>query len=331
MADVDKVDDEVEADVASDAPADEAEQTDADQAGPADAQAPQRSAEVEAFWEQARIDAVEIALPAGVGYTLRAYRSPDQVVMSELDREEDDFTILERSAARTAEDEKADPLAEDDDFDDEAAGPDADERASTAGGTGDEAADDDAASEDTDDEADEPEESDEDDEDEAADLDEVPVFLGHGGRLYLFRTPQALVDFVASDAPHELTQLDTWAKVREELTAERVVADEADRYELDLVVDNLRGGADVWDADLIIHAGEVARDLGYALRMDAVLTALAPGSPLDDLDEALRASGAGGFGGFRARRRLKKIGAQQAALGWRTIIGKISAVVDWRD
>jgi hypothetical protein len=31
------------------------------------------------------------------------------------------------------------------------------------------------------------------------------------------------------------------------------------------------------------------------------------------------------------RRRIKKIGAQQASLGWRTIIGKISAAVDWRD
>ena len=34
---------------------------------------------------------------------------------------------------------------------------------------------------------------------------------------------------------------------------------------------------------------------------------------------------------FRGRRRLKKIGAQQASIGWRTIIGKISASVDWRD
>ncbi len=39
----------------------------------------------------------------------------------------------------------------------------------------------------------------------------------------------------------------------------------------------------------------------------------------------------GGVGGFFARRKLKKIGAQQASLGWRTIIGKISAAVDWRD
>ena len=68
-----------------------------------------------------------------------------------------------------------------------------------------------------------------------------------------------------------------------------VVPADDDRYELDLVVENLRGGRDAWDADLLISAGEVARDLAYALRLEAVRTALAPGSPLDDLDEALRA------------------------------------------
>jgi hypothetical protein len=62
-----------------------------------------------------------------------------------------------------------------------------------------------------------------------------------------------------------------------------------------------------------------------------VLTALSPGSPLDDLDEALRSAAGGGIGGFMGRRRLRRIGAQQASLGWRTIIGKISAAVDWRD
>jgi hypothetical protein len=45
----------------------------------------------------------------------------------------------------------------------------------------------------------------------------------------------------------------------------------------------------------------------------------------------LRASVEGGIRGFLARRRMRKIGTQQAALGWRTIIGKISAAVDWRN
>ena len=97
------------------------------------------------------------------------------------------------------------------------------------------------------------------------------------------------------------------------------------------MVENLRGGHDTWDLTLLIEAGEVARDLGHALRLKPVILALSAGSPLDDLDESLRSASDGGMGGFFGRRRLRKIGAQQASLGWRTIIGKISAAVDWRD
>ena len=96
-------------------------------------------------------------------------------------------------------------------------------------------------------------------------------------------------------------------------------------------MENLRGGHDSWDPTLIIEAGEVSRDLAYALRLPAVLDMLSPGSSLDDLDEALRSTVDGGIGAFLGRRRVRKIGAQTASLGWRTIIGKISAAVDWRD
>jgi hypothetical protein len=119
--------------------------------------------------------------------------------------------------------------------------------------------------------------------------------------------------------------------VVEKITAEDVAPTEEDSYELDLVVENLRGSRDSWDAPLLIQAGEVARDVGYALRIDPIVAALSPGSPLDDLDEALRATESGGLGSFFARRKLKKIGAEAAPLGWRTIIGKISSAVDWRD
>jgi hypothetical protein len=82
---------------------------------------------------------------------------------------------------------------------------------------------------------------------------------------------------------------------------------------------------------LLIRSGQLARDLGHALRIEPVVLALAPGAPLDDLDEALRTVADGGVGGFFARRRLKKIGTETASLAWRTVVGKISAIVDWRD
>jgi hypothetical protein len=170
-----------------------------------------------------------------------------------------------------------------------------------------------------------------DDELEAGETSDIPLFLGRRGRLYLFHSPDKLVEFVRSDAEHDLTQLETWSDLADRVGATDIEPLDEDSYELDLVVENLRGGSDVWEPTLILKAGELARDLGYALRIEPVLTALAPGSPLDDLDDSLRAVDNGGVGGFLARRRLRKVPAQQSALAWRTIIGKISAAVDWRD
>jgi hypothetical protein len=203
-----------------------------------DADEEEQTPESALFWSDAEIDPVEIALPSGVGLTLRHYRA-----------------------------------GEDDD--------------------GDEV--------------------------------EEAVFLAHRGKLHLFRSAEGLVEFINSDAPHDLTELDGWAEVAGRCEPSDIVASEEDRYELDLVVENLRGGHDVWEPDLIIGAGEIARDVAFACRLDDVLASLAPGSPLDELDEGLR------NGGFMARRRLRKIGEEQAAIAWRSIIGKISAVITWHD
>lgn len=274
-----------------------------------------------ALWSEVRIDPVEIALPKGVGYTLRAYRPIDDVTPTDVsEREQDEFPERPRPS------DVDEVAAFDDEYDDLDEVDEADDEHDTDLG------DEDPDEDEDDEEDEEPDEDEEDDDDElATEPDEVPVFLGHGGQLFLFRTVEGLVDFVRSDSTHDMSQLDTWSALVEQVTPEDVVPLPEDSYELDLVVENLRAGRDAWDAQLLIQAGEVARDLGYALRLDRVVGALAPGSPLDDLDEALRASEAGGVSGFLAKRRLKKIGAEAAPLGWRTIIGKISGVVDWRD
>jgi hypothetical protein len=247
-----------------------------------------------AYWPDLRVDPVEIALPRGVGYTLRAYRMSDEVAPSDVSGREDEFPHRERPAAAPDElDDDHDVAALDD--------------AELAG------------------------DDEEHEEEVAAEPEEIPVFLGHEGRLYLFQTREGLVDFVRSDAPNDLAQLDTWSELVKLIQATEVEALEEDSYELDLVVDNLRGGPDAWDPALVIKAGEIARDIAYALRLEPVLAALSPGSPLDDLDEGLRALDSGGFASFFAKRRLRRIKEQQAALGWRTVIGKISAAVDWRE
>jgi len=266
----------------------------------------QRPASADELWTAVRVDPVEIALPKGVGYTLRAYRPVDEVRPTDVSEREDDV-FPERRPAPVLNDE------EETEFDDEDAGFDEDDET-------------------FDDESDADEEESGDDEDEETDEpEEVPVFLGRGGKVYLFRSAEGLVEFVRSDAEHDLTQLDTWPELVKRISAEDVVPLPEDTYELDLVVKNLRASHDAWDAALVIQAGEIARDLGYALRIESIIDALSTGSPLDELDEAVRAIESGGISGFLARRRLKKIGTEAPPLGWRQIIGNISAVVDWRD
>jgi hypothetical protein len=277
-----------------------------DSAESEDDAASERPAEVEEFWAKARVDPVEIALPRGVGYTLRAYRMNDTLPQELLDEaddtEETDDLLPVRS---TDDDDRLDELDEEYDEDEE-----------------------------DDDEADETtavDEDEDDDEDAEPEPEEVPVFLTQGRRLLLFRSPEGLIEFVRSAESSSFQAIPEWEKTRSDIGAQHIVVADEDRYELDLVVENLRGGHDAWDAELLIKAGEICRDLGHALRLESVIDALSAGSPLDDLDEALRAGESGRLTAFFARRRLRRVGAQQAALAWRSIIGKISTSVDWRD
>jgi hypothetical protein len=280
-----------------------------------------------ALWEELRIDPVEIALPAGTGYTLRAYRLSTELTPTDTADREDDDPFAAR--ARAAEEDDETVVILDDEFLDED-----DPRPGRHHGRADneeldvveDEIDDEALADE--DEEDEEEEEEEEKEDEG---EEVPVFLTHRGKLLLFRSAESLVSFVRSGAPNDFAQVDTWQTLAERVQPDDVAPLDEDSYELDLVVENLRGGHDTWDPALIIEAGEVSRDLAYALRLPAVLDMLSPGSSLDDLDEALRSTVDGGIGAFLGRRRVRKIGAQTASLGWRTIIGKISAAVDWRD
>ncbi|MFE9688901.1 DNA primase [Micromonospora sp. NPDC005806] len=282
-----------------------------------------RPAADRALWDELRIDPVEIALPAGTGFTLRAYRPARELTPTDVaERDQDDPFLARRQVVETEDDEEVVIL--DEEFaaltaeEDEQERPEGRRRGK-------------AEATDSDSDAEVDEEEDEEEADDAAGDEEVPVFLSQRGKLLLFKTPESLVSFIRSGAPNDLSQLDSWGELSERVEPGDIAPLDQDTYELDLVVENLRGGHDAWDPTLLIEAGEIARDLAYGLRLPAVLDMLSAGSSLDDLDEALRASVNGGIGGFMGRRRLKKIGAQTASLGWRTIVGKISAVVDWRD
>lgn len=335
-------DDAVAADDPDDELDDDTDRDDADddgEGGDEDDEATTRPEAADEWWSDVRVDVVELALPSGVGYTLRAYRMSDEFAAEEEPEEAEPAPApkkatkgeaKEKAAAKGKakggkgkEKEEPEPAPSGKRGKHRGAGKKRDEEADA-----DELAEEELEDGDLEDEELEEEELEEEVEPEP---EEIPTFLTHDGRLLLFRSPEALTKYVRSGAPNDLAVIDTWDQVVTGIKTEYVAALPDDKYELDLVVDNLRGGHDAWEPDLVISAGEVARDLGFALRLEPILTALSPDSPLDDLDEAMRAAAGGGLGSFFARRRLKKIGAQQAALAWRTIIGKITTATDWRD
>src|SRR5262249_55489007 len=161
----------------------------------------------DAFWTGVRVDPVEIALPSGVGYTLRAYRMDTEITPTDVsDRAEEPEAPGRTDAYDTDFDDE--DLEDDDDEDDE---------------------DEDLEDEEDDDEGeqdDEDEDTDEQDAEAAAapGSEEIPVFLSHRGRLLVFRSAEGLVDFVRSGADHDLAQIDSWTEVSEGIDAAHVVA-----------------------------------------------------------------------------------------------------------
>lgn len=276
-------------------------------------ESPQRSDKADAFWEKVGVEPVEIALPKGVGLTLRAYRMSD-TIESESEAEPEEAAAPEPASKSRGEKPSKDRKSTKDD--------EIDEELAEMAGLGDEDEDGEAA-EDLDVE--------EEEEAEEPEPEEIPVFLSHNGTLPLFETAEALVAYVKSGADSDLAAIDTWDDLVKGIKAEYVVASPDDTYELDLIVKNLRGGHDTWDAELLVSGGELARDLGYALRLPSVMSTLSPGSPLDDLDNSLRGMLDGGLRAMFARRKARKIGAQQTSLAWRGIINKIGESVDWRN
>ncbi|MCD0443794.1 hypothetical protein LO763_09180 [Glycomyces sp. A-F 0318] len=275
----------------------------------AESNASERSAETDKLWNETGVDPVELHLGKDSGFTLRAYRMSD--------------TLPGPKNAQESEDAEAEAVAKEEDAPVE----DAEGRPDIA----DDAEDEDAPEPDAADFEDDEEPAAEAEEDALdAEPEEVPVFLTRKGKLLVFREAEALVAYVREHDDHDLAAIEEYAELQERLSADDVVCDEADTYELDLVVANLRGGHDTWEPELLIKAAEVGRDLGYALKNDSIVGSLASGSPLDDLDEAFRVVVEGGLRGKLAKRRLRKNDAQQAAIAWRGVIAKVNDHVEWR-
>ncbi len=143
-----------------------------------------RSTRTEKLWADVRVDPVEVALPGGVGYTLRAYRSSAEIAQPDATRtaeaELDDFDAASAAVARR----RRGGTADDDEIDvDE----DVDELAEVAEEFDEDELDEAELEEE---ELEEEEEEEEEEEDEDADVvQDVPVFLGRSGRVFPLPQP----------------------------------------------------------------------------------------------------------------------------------------------
>jgi len=269
------------------------------------------------FWEGVGIDPVLISLPGGTGVTLRCYLDVDAE-----DREQDgDEPAHGDDPADEDQDESASD--DDDDNDNELVDDDEKDEADVANdvdaidGSPKATGDSDAAGKPVVRRSGKVE-------GESTSIE--PRFLGHDGTILLFATAEALVAYVRSDASHRLTEAPGWAKVRKATTLDPT-PELLNRYELDMVVDIARAGADGWgeqERQTLVLAGELARDAAAFCGLADMQAMLGPGSPLDALDDDLRKSG------FLAKRRLRKYNPDQIALSWRRIIRELGTVVQHR-
>jgi Protein kinase domain len=155
------------------------------------------------------------------------------------------------------------------------------------------------------------------------------VFAGVAGRLRLFRRPEQATEFAVATAGHDMSEVLHWDWLSESMSRAFLPLLDDHRYDLDLPSANLEMDPARWLSDLIVKAGDVARELVLALAIEEGYALLRPGSPLDRLDDELRAA--------RRRPRPRTVRQWQQldrgvlAAEWEHVVDLIGSRVDWQN
>ena len=154
------------------------------------------------------------------------------------------------------------------------------------------------------------------------------VFTAVAGRLPLFRRPEQATEFAAVSAGHDMSEVLHWDWLSESMSRAFLPLLDDHRYDLDLPSANLEMDPARWLPDLIVKAGDVARELVAALAIEEGYALLSPGSARTVLDDQLRASGR------RPRPRTVRQWQQRdhgvLASGWQHVVELIGSRVDWQ-
>ncbi|WP_173161560.1 Hsp70 family protein [Phytohabitans suffuscus] len=156
----------------------------------------------------------------------------------------------------------------------------------------------------------------------------VAVFASQGPRLPLFRRPEQATDHAAGGDDHAMASILHWESLRESMAVAFLPLLPRNRYVLDLPSVSLERDPKQWLTDLIVQAGDIARELTYALDIPQGQDLLGPGTLLDRLDDALRAAQRSSLR-RKAHRDLRAFDQARLVSGWRRVASLIDSHLDW--
>jgi len=114
-------------------------------------------------------------------------------------------------------------------------------------------------------------------------LDDVPIFLGSGGRIDVFSSPRALARYLTDNPQgHDLDAVSTWPQVTQRAQDRElaVAVDDGNTYVLAGLADDLAGGPETVDPSQLELAVELITDAERWAGSDTADKALASSEPL---------------------------------------------------
>lgn len=157
-------------------------------------------------------------------------------------------------------------------------------------------------------------------------VDDKARFLGAGGKIFLFRSPERLLDFIGSDKEHDLVGLATWSELIAGVAkhGHPIVVSKEDDYDL-AGADVLIHGKDViWDPAPLAYAADLLLDVAEYAELERVTELLNTESKLSEAVAAARA-------GQGRTLRPNPVEQEQLANEWGEAISAVTHLVSWRD
>jgi hypothetical protein len=161
------------------------------------------------------------------------------------------------------------------------------------------------------------------------DDDDDVIFLARGRRLRLFRSPEAMADFLMADTEHDLTRLPNWRTIRRSIRKASLEPDVGDYFDFDFVLRALGRRPELWVPRAFVACRDIVFEIAKAFRNKSLLDLVAPGSAIDQLDDLMRIVDEP-FAGWSARRKLQWLSGSTVKTHWGLAATRIRGISHWQ-